>query len=574
MYVAGQTASDNFPSSPGAFDMGCGDPPPNSCAGTFSTDGFVVKLDPAGQLVYATFLGGRRSDRINHLAVDAEGHVYVAGFTSSGNLPTPASAFPTTASAFDRVCGTDGACNFRSDAFIAKLDPTGAALLYSTFLGGGSFDEAFGLALDGERRVYVTGGTISPDFPTTAGAHDRICDAGATCIEDVFVAKLDPTAFGAASLVYSTLLGGTRGDKGLAIAVDGLGQAYVTGLTGSADFPVTAGAFDPSFNGGTSVCCGFDAFLAKLDAAGANLLYASYLGGNGDESGHGIALDAAGHVYVAGRALPPFGSIPLVFPTTAGAFDPSWNGGSDAFVAKFDTVTAGPASLIYSTFLGGSGPDGVEAIAVDPIGTAYLTGFTLSPNFPTTPGAFDRTLNGVPGTGILDAFVAKLDPTGSGLLYGSYFGGPCGFSGFGGNVGSGIAIDAAGWAYVTGNTNTPGFPTTRTAFDRTVNGSFDAFVARLATTPRGGVEVLSGDVVHLVATGVLRASDGSAFQAHLGAAIQQLDAGNGGAAMNQLQAFVNEVNARILAGALPATDGQPLIDDARAIIDFIAYLGG
>ena len=279
------------------------------------------------------------------------------------------------------------------------IDP---GLLYSTYLGGGSFDFGVGIALDGAGSAYLTGYTASADFPTTAGAFDTSFNGAS----DAFVTKLDASG---AALGYSTYLGGSEGDdNGLGIALDGAGSAYLTGATGSADFPTTAGAFDTTYNGG------YDGFVTKLDASGAALGYSSYLGGDSFDSGYGIALDGAGSAYLTGETRS------RDFPTTVGAFDTSFNGVvTDAFVTKLDPSGA---ALGYSSYLGGSdtesGGDSGNGIALDGAGNAYLTGETYSADFPTTAGAFDTTFNGD-----YDAFVTKLDASGAALGYSTFLGG-------------------------------------------------------------------------------------------------------------------------------------------------------
>jgi hypothetical protein len=235
--------------------------------------------------------------------VDGAGNAYVTGFTFSADFPTTPGAFDTTFNP-----GT-------FDAFVTKLNPAGSALVYSTYLGGASTDQGFGIAVDAAGNAYVTGWTVSADFPTTPGAFDTTA-AGA----DAFVTKLNPAG---SALVYSTYLGGASTDQGFGIAVDGAGNAYVTGLTVSADFPTTPGAFDTTFNGGG------DAFMTKLNPAGSALVYSTYLGGASNDQGSGIAVDGAGNAYVTGS------TFSADFPTTPGAFDTTFNGSIDAFVTKF-----------------------------------------------------------------------------------------------------------------------------------------------------------------------------------------------------------------------------------------------
>jgi beta-propeller repeat-containing protein len=337
------------------------------------------------------------------------------------------------------------------------IDPT---LSYSTYLGGSNFDVGSGIAVDASGNAYVTGYTLSTDFPTTPGAFQTAHASGGSY--NAFVTKLNPA--GSAPLVYSTYLGGSVNDAGHRIAVDAAGNAYVTGYTRSTDFPTTPGAFQTTFQGGFD-----DAFVTKLNSTGsAPPVYSTYLGGNDQDEGLGIAVDAAGNAYVTGTTRS------TNFPTTPGAFQatPGGNGNDDAFVTKLNPT--GSAPLVYSTYLGGSGVDGGYGIAVDAAGNAYVTGFTSSTDFPTTPGAFQTANQGIVG----NAFVTKLNPTGSApLVYSTYLGGGSD------DQGLGIAVDAAGNAYVTGDTQSTNFPTTPGAFQSAFAGLLtDAFVTKLNPT--------------------------------------------------------------------------------------------
>jgi hypothetical protein len=399
-----------------------------------------LTIDPV--LAYSTFLAGNDSDSGRAIAVDSFGNAYVTGFTQSTD-------FPTTAGASAPVF------NGNRDVFVTKLNVTGAALVYSTFIGGSGFDEGTGIAVDASGAAYVTGQTQSANFPATAGAFDTSFNGGS----DAFVAKLDATG---STLVYSTFLDGSAAATAAGIAIDGNGNAYVTGQTSSADFPVTAGAFQPVFQGGAGGLRS-DAFLTKIDAAGAALVYSSFLGGTGDEQGQAVTVDGAGSAYVAGVTLS------TDFPTTGAAFDTSYNGNGDAFVAR---VNGSGSTLLYATLLGGSSSDSAAAIALDATGAAYVTGGTSSADFPVTAGAFDNSFN---GAGTTDAFVTKLDANGSALVYSTLLGGS------GGEGGSSVAVDATGTAYVAGDTSSQDFPTTAGAFDTTFGCcSFgDAFVIKL-----------------------------------------------------------------------------------------------
>jgi hypothetical protein len=401
-------------------------------------------VDPG--LAYSTFLGGTADDAGNGIAVDSCGQAYVTGNTYSAD-------FPTTAGAYDRKYNGTGGFTFGGgDVFVTKLNTSGGALVYSTYLGG-KFDEPiFGasIAIDSEDNAYVTGTTDSPDFPTTPGAFQSTLKG----VENVFVTKLNKNG---SNLIYSTYLGGSGQDDTdfySSIAVDSSGNAYVTGFTSSLDFPTTPSAYQTSNHGGS-----YDAFVTKLNSSGTALIYSTYLGGSADEGGLGIALDGDGRAVVTGYTHSPD------FPTTTNAAQPLIGGGYDAFVTK---LNASGTALVYSTFLGGTLDDFAGSIATDWCGNAYVTGATLSPDFPITPNAFQMA----PGGGY-DAFVTKLNASGSTFAYSTYLGG------LADEQGNSIAVDSAGQAHVTGFTSSPNFPVTPDAFQPTNNGSYDAFVTKL-----------------------------------------------------------------------------------------------
>jgi hypothetical protein len=403
--------------------------------------GFVVGsgYDPTRELIidpgldYSTFLGGSAHEIGYGIAVDSAGNAYVTGFTQSPN-------FPTTAGAFDRT----GSQTNDLDAFVTKLNATGSALVYSTFLGGSNFEWGRAIAIDAAGNAYIAGQTKSSSFPTTGGAFDRTFNVD-TCPrcgidqQDAFVTKLNATG---SALVYSTFLGGFQFDDALAIAVDAAGNAYVGGETGSSNFPVTAGAFDTTPNGE------FDAFVTKLSATGSALVYSTLLGGQFVDFPERTLVDGSGNAYVAGYTRSPN------FPTTAGAFDTTQNGEFDAFVTKLNP--AGSA-LVYSTFLGGSGFDSADGLAIDATGNAYLAG-AGGTDFPTTPGAFDTTSGG--------GYVAKLNPAGSALVYSTFVRGA--FT-------TAVVVDGTGNAWFTGS-GSPDFPVTPDAVDASHNGMADAVV--------------------------------------------------------------------------------------------------
>jgi len=427
-YVVGATNSTNFPTTSGAFQ-------PNYGGGA---DAFVTKLNADGSaLVYSTYMGGGGADSGYGIAVDASGNAYITGYTY-GSFPTTAGAFQTSFGGY-------------IDAFVAKLNADGSALVYSTYLGGSNYDGAYSIAVDASGNAYVAGYTwSSSNFPTTTGAFQTSFGGSHY---DAFVTKVNVAG---SALVYSTYLGGSNYDGAYSIAVDAAGAAYVTGETGSTDFPTTPGAFQTSYGGGT-----YDVFVTKLNAAGSALVYSTYLGGSQHDEAFGSAVDASGNTYVTGYT----GSGD--FPTTPEAFQTSPGVGGDAFVTKLNV--AGSA-LVYSTYLGGDNPEWTNGIAVDATGNAYVTGFTVSSDFPTTPETIQTSYGG----GNSDAFVTKFNADGKTLAYSTYLGG--------GNyeVANGIALDGAGNAYVTGYTGSSDFFTTSGAFQTSYGGgNSDAFVAKI-----------------------------------------------------------------------------------------------
>jgi hypothetical protein len=398
-------------------------------------DVFLMKLNPAGdQLLAGAFLGGRSDEYGNGLALDAAGNVYVTGLTfSEDNRDTPDAyeGFPVTQDAYLTTYGR---------TFVAKLNPALDGLVYSTYFKS---TEGYGIAVDGTGNIYITGEAPAKNwFVTTPGAFQQ--ENGCSIFGEPFVAKLNPNAAGEAGLVYSTYLSGSACGKGYSVLVDGDGSAYVTGDSGNG-FPTTEGAPQKAYGGYMS-----DAFVAKLNPAGSALVYATYLGGEDFDVGWSLALGSDRSLYVTGTAA-------MNFPTTPGAFQKDWNladcdpdplrmsACSDAFVAKLTPS----GSLAYSTFLGGTSKDYGRGIAVDADGNAYVTGYTMSWDFPTAhPLQKD-------GGGTDDVFVSVLNPAGSALLFSTYLGGSSDDSG------SGIALDRDGSIYVGGESWSENFPVHR-----------------------------------------------------------------------------------------------------------------
>ncbi len=362
IYLTGYTHSADFPTTLGTYD--------NTRAGDM--DLFLVKVDPTlSTILYSTYLGGALAtyDTVSGLTVDASGNAYLTGLAYSPD-------FPVTAGAYDTSLGDS-----QGDAFVTKINPAGGGptdLVYSTFLGGGAEDWGRSVVVDSAGNAYIAGRTVSAEFPTTAGAFDTSYNGPWA---DAFVTKLNPSGTG---LVYSTFLGGRRFDDAYGVAIDGAGNAFVTGRTWSSDFPTTFGAFDTTFNGKPGSTSP-DAYVTKLNTAGSGLVYSTFLGGKSEDLGREIVVDADGSAYVAGH------TYSSAYPVTADGFDTSYNGNADAFLTRLNT--AGSA-LVYSTFLGGTGEDQERSLAVSSLGNVYLTGYTVSTNFPVTSGAYDTSHNG------------------------------------------------------------------------------------------------------------------------------------------------------------------------------------
>jgi len=417
-------------------------------------------IDP--EIVYSTYLGGSGDDYGYDIAVDGSGSAYMTGYTYSSDFPT--------------VDPYDGSFNGDADVFVSKLSASGSSLVYSTYLGASNHDYGIGIAVDGSGSAYVTGWTNSSGFPTV-NPYDAIYNG----YDDVFVSKL--TASGN-SLVYSTFLGGNLSDGGYDIAVDGSGSAYITGFTYSSDFPVV-NPYDGSFNDFYY----YDVFVSKLSVSGSSLVYSTYLGGNGGDDGIGIAVDGSGSAYVTGYTFSS--DFPTVEP-----YDETYNGEYDAFVSK---LSDSGSSLIYSTYLGGSGEDNGRGIAIDGSGSAYVTGYTSSTDFPTV-NPCDGTNNGS-----YDVFISKLSASGSSIIYSDYLGG------LGEDHGNSIAVDGSGSIYVIGSTTSSEFPTFD-PYDGSYNGANDAFVAKLPAS--GGCPVYStylGGIGDDGGTGIAVDGSGSAY---------------------------------------------------------------
>ena len=390
-------------------------------------------IDPT--LVYSTFLGGTGDDLGSSIAVDSNNNIYIAGTTSSVNFPLHGAAFGTNAGL--------------ADIFVTKIDAAGANVLYSTYVGGSGQDRGDGIAIDSNGDAYVVGrvDSMSTNFPGTPGSFAPSYRGGDF---DGVVFKLNAQGN---ALVYSGFLGGEENDSTEGVAVDSSGIAYVTGGTKSTGFPTTGNAYQSSRAGDT------DAFLAKINAAGSALLYSTYLGGSGTDRGSGIAIDSSGNAYIAGFASSND------FPTE-NAFQNSFGGSFDAFVAKFDTNSSGINSLVFCSYLGGTGDDKAYGLALDSTASnLYIAGQTSSNNFPLLNPAQPSF------GGSFDGFIGKISTSGS-KIYATYVGGS------GDDRITGVAVNPTGAAYVMGFTSSANFPTV-TPLQLSNAGGFDLFLAKL-----------------------------------------------------------------------------------------------
>ncbi|MHB1042661.1 MAG: DUF7948 domain-containing protein [Eubacteriales bacterium] len=430
VYVAGVTQSADYPTTVGAYDL--------SINGYI--DVFVSKLDAnLNTLISSTFVGGSKLDGANSLAIDSEGNVYIAGYTSSAD-------FPATAGSYDPFIDLYG------DAFIIKFDANLSNLLASTFLGGSTNGEyADSLVIDNTGNVYVAGITSSTDYPTTAGAYDTSYNGGAY---DVFISKLDANL---SHLLSSTFVGGSRLDEADTLAIENTGNIYILGQTYSTNYPTTAGAYDTSHNGGTKL------FISKFDTNLAHLLASTFIGGSGSDYPYSMAIDNSGNVFIAGD------TASIDFPTTTGAYCISFAGGyQDAFMSKLDPSLG---TLLASTFLGGTEDEGFTSLSISREGYVYVSGWTWSNDFPTTAGAYDTSYNG--GGGEADVIVSKFDADLSHLMASTFIGG-CYSEGA-----RSMAIDRFGNIYVAGVTNSSDYPTTEGAYNLNHIRYDDTFISKL-----------------------------------------------------------------------------------------------
>jgi hypothetical protein len=418
IYVIGTSQSTNFPTVGALRGAGGG------------TDVVISKLDALTHaLVFSTYLGGSGDEDVKwSLDLDPTGNVYVVGQTGSVNFPT--------------VAPLQAMLKGPTDVFVAELNPTGSALVFSTYFGGSGDEFATGVEVDATGAIYGGGLTTSSDFPTTNSVQPTSGGGG-----DGMVFKLTP----AKAVAYASYLGGAGSDEVHSITVDATGQLYATGLTQSTNFPVTVGAFRIASAGA------MDVFVSKLDAAGSALVYSTYYGGTADERGNSIAVNAAGEAFVTGQSF----SIDL---PTVSAFQPGFRGIQDTFVIR---LNSSGSALVYATYYGGSGDENGEHIVLDSSDVAYITGMTTSANLPLA-GAWQTSFGG--GN---DAFVAALASNGSSLVLSSYLGGSSTEFGYS------LARDGSGNLYAVGFSASANFPTVSPLQPK--DGGNDGFIAMIGS---------------------------------------------------------------------------------------------
>ena len=438
VYVAGYTRSADFPNTTGAYDTDHNG----------GRDVFVLKLTPDGSdLIYSTFIGGSGNeggdegeneleDAID-LTVDGSNNVYVAGATGSEDFPTTSGGFSR-----DHKGG-------EFDLFVLKLNAEGSDLVYSTYVGGSDDDSGSGvsIALDRDLNAMVASGTGSWDFPTTITAYDRDYHGNG----DVVLFRLNEDG---SDLLYSTFIGGRERESARGITLDAIGNIYLTGSTASGDYPTYPGSYDEEFNGVS------DVFVTKLNAEGTVLIYSTFIGGSGKDTGYDLVLDNEDRAIITG------GTTSSDFPMVEGAYQEGLSGDADAFLA---ILSPAGSQLEASGFLGGSDEDRGTGVMLDPEGNILITGTTWSRDFPTTPDCFDEQHDEEYSEG----FVCRFTPDAAELQYSSFLGGSKE------ELLGDLWVDGEHNVYLTGSTGSPNFPVSPGAYDDSYNGSVDAYVLRL-----------------------------------------------------------------------------------------------
>ena len=450
VYLVGETVSPDFPVTAGAFQPTHAGKPGNDCSiftGCYLSDAFVAKLDSSGKIVYASYLGGSNADAAYGIAVDPQGNAYISGTTASPNFPVTAGAFQTTP-------GSNS-----THAFVAKVNASGSALVYSTLLGGsGSEYSVAGVRIDGAGNAYVAGTTTSLNFPVTTGAFQSTAATASNPLFPLthgFVSKLNPTG---SALTYSTYLSGSQGASPEAMTLTPTGEVLVTGTTTSSDFPTTTGAYQVAISASAS------RFVSRLNPGGTALVYSTFLGGRSNTNQSGIEVDGTGAAYITGDMIG-------TFPATPGAFTGPGAPGADTATVYVAKLSPGGSQLVYAVPLIAGTVTSPGAITVAPNGNVWLTGRTNASNFPVTDNAYQSSyaaaacFGAIPGpfagSGDIfncgDAYLTVLNPSGSSLAYSTYFGSN------GGEGGVALGMTPNGSGYLTGTTSSALLPATASA---------------------------------------------------------------------------------------------------------------
>lgn len=426
VYLAGSTYSYDFPTSSGAY----------CTTNKGDKEVYVTKLSSDGKsLEYSTYIGGQSDDIAYGLTLDASGNVYLTGETSSTDFPIVGNVFNKTFRG-----GTE-------DAFILKLNPTGNALVYSSFIGGKDLEIGTDVAVDPSGNAYIIGQTWSSDFPVTTGA---FCMTSSPGTIDGFVSKVNPSA---TALMFSTYIAGKATDYLNAIEVDGNSDVYLTGETKSTDFPITHGSYMSTIQGG------WDAFVTKLNSSGDQLLFSTFLGASSEDSGNDIKVDQWGNVFVLGYTLSTY------FPTTSVNFRTSYYSGTNVFISK---LSSSGKALKYSALIGGDANDYGNSMALIGTNEVIFSGYTFSEDYPVTPGAFCQT-----NMGVSDIFLTRLNITNDSMVYSTGIGGKLN------EDGGFLSMLPTGEVAIAGTTYSRDFPTTVGTFDTSFNGgTFDAFALK------------------------------------------------------------------------------------------------
>ncbi len=534
-------------------------------------------IDPV--LVYSTYIGGSSGlgvlsgDSANAITLDDDGHAFITGFTGSPNFPVTSGAYQKTSTATETN---------QYIPFVAELSQSGGRLLFSTYVGGTTADQAYGIAVDKAGNVYIAGSALSSDFPVTTGAFQTKNHGAAIEAPNAFVTELN---WEGSDLIYSTYVGGSGaskflGDAATGLALDSAGNVYIAGTAYSRNFPTTGGAFQR-----TNKATGADtanAFVAKLNPDGTRLIYSTYLGGMGSVGASGVAIDAAGNAFVAGETQKDF-------PVTGGAFQTRFKADSSGYNAFITKLNPDGNGLVYSTYIGGSGSVTVAGPALDSSDDAFITGYAYGNDFPVTAGAFQSTNHAAAKNGP-NAFVTKLNPEGSRLVYSTYLGGSLD------DQAAAIAVDPTGHAIVGGYSASTDFPVTDLALQiqnktPSAHPGYNGFLTRLDFSGGGLIysTLEGGDGYYFAAYGTLGDgvqavavdgdddvySAGKVFSTNFPATIGAFQRVNRGAANHNFNAFVAKMHldastqigttTTLSSSANPAAEGASVELTAKVV---------